>query len=153
MTTRQLERLVRDHGSELRRVARSHVASPADADDAYARGLEVLVRNHRRLDGDCLRYAIVVVKHEAWAMRHERRRRGESELAAAAADPRVDAQSRVEVLELLGAIARLKPQQRTVLGLRAGGASAPQIEHATGRTRTWVHRHLYEGREALREAV
>jgi DNA-directed RNA polymerase specialized sigma24 family protein len=67
--------------------------------------------------------------------------------------PRVpDAASVVEQAELLELVSELKPQQEICLLLFGFGFSYREICERTGRTYTWVNRHLTEGRAALRRA-
>ena len=91
----------------------------------------------------------VVAKHETFALlaraRSESPRRGAPPVASAG-----DLADVVEARDALRLIAQLKPQQREVLLLRAEGHSYKAICELTGRTYTWVIRHISEGRYALR---
>jgi RNA polymerase sigma factor (sigma-70 family) len=93
-----------------------------------------------------------VAKYETFAIL--RRYRSEAELGAAPEPTfygeHLDAVVAKQELSLL---ARLKPQQRLVLWLRGEGYSYEQIQHATGKSYTWVNRHLTEGRAALRQLI
>lgn len=62
----------------------------------------------------------------------------------------LDLDAQVDAHELAAALATLKPQQRLALGLFAQGYSYREIAELTGRTYTWVNRHIGEGKAALR---
>lgn len=59
----------------------------------------------------------------------------------------------VESDRIRAALATLKPAQRLVLLMRARGYSYDQIAESTGKTYTWVNRHLAEGKAALKRAL
>lgn len=59
----------------------------------------------------------------------------------------------VESDRIRRALATLKPAQRLVLLMRARGYSYDQIAESTGKTYTWVNRHLAEGKAALKKAL
>lgn len=56
-------------------------------------------------------------------------------------------------IDLDTALAQLKPAQRLVLTYWSRGYSYAEIEALTSQTRTWVNRHLAEGKEALRQIM
>jgi RNA polymerase sigma factor (sigma-70 family) len=70
-----------------------------------------------------------------------------------AADVEAQALAAVESDHVREALGRLKASQRLVLLLRARGYSYDQIGEATGRTYTWVNRHLAEGKRRLRQLL
>lgn len=101
-------------------------------------------------------WLFTVAKHEAYRLlrrrqlavaadhdadKHERRP------APATADP-FEALAQADLLAL---IARLSPHQRLALGLFARGYSYREICAATGKSYTWVNRHISEGRARIRE--
>jgi RNA polymerase sigma factor (sigma-70 family) len=64
----------------------------------------------------------------------------------------LDEAIRREEIEAFAALfATLKPAQRLTLTLFSRGYTYKQIATLTGKTRTWVNRHITEGREALRK--
>jgi DNA-directed RNA polymerase specialized sigma24 family protein len=94
----------------------------------------------------------VVAKHEAFALLARTRREiaGDELPLVATVSDFADV---VDARDALRLIAQLKPQQRQVLLLRAEGHSYKAICELTGRTYTWVNRHISEGRQALRLLV
>lgn len=91
-----------------------------------------------------------VAKHEALLLL-ARRPTGEHTFERIVAVEHLDDQ--VEAREALAAIAHLKPQQQLVLRLRLEGYSYDEICRLTGRTYTWVNRHVTEGRKALHDLL
>jgi DNA-directed RNA polymerase specialized sigma24 family protein len=59
---------------------------------------------------------------------------------------------RFELVDALDVLSRLRPQQRTALTCRMLGLTYREASAATGRTLTWLHRHVTEGRAAARAA-
>jgi len=154
-------RLVLDHAAELLRFARRFSYCADDANDAYQRAVEILVRRMRTdPPADPLPWVRTVLRREAWAVRVERERvlgcaeldldrhedRGVGDLAE-----RVVGQERLQhTAEALG---RLKPQEATALVLRAEGLSYAEICRRTGWTYTRTNRAITEGRRALLERL
>ena len=69
--------LVRRHGAQIMSTARRYAASPEDAEDAYQRGLEILLTKAPTTSPDDLvPWLKTVVKHEAFALRKQRERQG-----------------------------------------------------------------------------
>src|SRR3954451_6621271 len=61
------------HADSLLAVARRHSLCPDDAQDAYQRAMEILLRHARRLEADgAPKWAHTVVKHEAMRLRAAR---------------------------------------------------------------------------------
>lgn len=94
-----------------------------------------------------------VAKHEAYALLRRRRREVahdelEPDPAAAAAGDPFEQLAQVDLLALIG---QLSPQQRLALGLFARGYSYREICAATGKSYTWVNRHITEGRARIRQ--
>lgn len=152
--------LVSTHGSSILRTARRYSKTPEDAEDAYQRGLEILLTkapSSRQVD--LVPWLKTVVKHEAFAIRRSRERgisTPESDLDAAAA-PAPATEDRVEQHERLQtgaeAMSQLKPQEVRCLSLLAEGFSYNQICEQTGFTYTKVNRCVSEGRRAFRQQV
>src|SRR3712207_109163 len=66
--------LIAPHADSALRVARRHSLCADDAQDAYQRGLEILMRHAGRLDADrAAGWLHTVVKHEALAINRSRR--------------------------------------------------------------------------------
>lgn len=150
--------LIRRHGAAILATARRYSATPEDADDAYQRGLEILLTKAPTIEeDDLLPWLKTVVKHEAFAMRRSRERGGlpaedglEEAGAASSVPTPAEQAERYERLRLgAEAIRRLKPQETRCLLLRAEGYSYRQICEATGWTYTKVNRCLTEGRRSF----
>src|SRR3954470_8011616 len=150
--------LVERHGAQIMGTARRYSLSAEDAEDAFQRGLEILLTKAPSTDeGDLVPWLKTVVKHEAFAIRKQRQRTelaGDRELSAGLA-PAADAQAERHERLRLGAeaISRLKPQEVRCLLLRAEGYSYKQICEETGWTYTKVNRCLAEGRKAFLDRV
>lgn len=151
--------MVRLHAEGLLRLARRHSLCAEDAQDAYQRGLEIMLRHAHRLDPErAPSWLRTVVKHEAMAVRRTRQR----ELAPGDLDfdrlesrttpsPDEQAASFETVARSAEALQRLKPQEVRALWLRAQGNSYDEIRELTGWSRTKVNRCLYEGRRSFLE--
>src|SRR5918996_2268659 len=62
--------LIARRGGEIVAAARRYAATPEDAEDAYQRSLEILLRKAPTVDEDqLLPWLKTVVKHEAYALR------------------------------------------------------------------------------------
>ena len=149
--------IVRGHAGELLRFARRFSLGPDDAQDAYQRALEILVRRLRESSVDNpLSYLRTIIRHEAFQVRVERERtmtRAEVDVEERRADPAQDPAEHVERFERLTqtaeALKRLKPQELTALTLRAEGLSYREICERMGWTYTRANRCISEGRRAL----
>jgi RNA polymerase sigma factor (sigma-70 family) len=154
------------HEASLRRTAVRYSICEDDADEALARGLEILLLkapsdNPREL----IRWTQTVVKHEALSVRAERER----VLAGPAAVPVHPTQEdwiallpseldgpaeraeRDEAVERSReALTTLKPQELRALSLLAEGYSYREIAEITGYSSTKVNRCVSEGRERFR---
>lgn len=157
--------LVRSHGTALRGTARRYSICGDDADDAFQRGLEILLR--KAPSGDphqLLPWARTVIKHEALAVRRSRERiLGRPATAAEEQDwvqlipsrldgPEERAAGREKVARSREALARLKPNELKALTQLAEGYSYAEIGAMNNWTRTKVNRCLAEGRERFRSA-
>lgn len=158
--------LIRDHDPALRATARRYSICGDDADDAYQRGIEILLSkaptsNARRL----LPWARTVIKHEALAVRKSRERilgrpgapeRGEEHedwvqlipSRGKGTDERVA--TREKVARSREALGTLKPAELLALTLLAQGFSYAEIATRCNWTRTKVNRCLAEGRQRFR---
>jgi RNA polymerase sigma factor (sigma-70 family) len=150
--------LIEHHGPQILATARRYSLSAEDAEDAYQRGLEILLTKAPSTDQDDLvPWLKTVVKHEAFAIRKQRQRAeltADRELMAGHSPATHDQAERHERLRLgAEAMSRLKPQEIRCLLLRAEGYSYKQICEETGWTYTKVNRCLAEGRKAFLERV
>src|SRR4051795_8778601 len=157
----QAEQLVLDliaaHADSLLRTARRYSLCADDAQDAYQRGLEILMRHSARLDADrAAGWLHTVVKHEALAINKARSRiLGGDEVDLDAIETRTSPspEDRVLAFEQVArsaeALQRLKPQEVRALWLKAMGNSYQEICDATGWSYTKVNRCLAEGRKSF----
>jgi RNA polymerase sigma factor (sigma-70 family) len=147
--------LLSRHSAGLLATARRYSATPEDAEDAYQRGVEILLtKAPSTTEDELLPWLKTVVKHEAYAVRKAGGRALPSEDAAAAeADARAWTDERAERYERLRlgaeAMAGLKPQEIRCLLLKAEGLSYQEICSATGWSYTKVNRCLTEGRKSF----
>jgi RNA polymerase sigma factor (sigma-70 family) len=152
--------LIRRHSGQIMSTARRHSATPEDAEDAYQRGLEILLTKAPTThEDDLLPWVKTVVKHEAYAVRRQRLRTppvsaicdgdaAEAEpLAPGSADEEAERYDRLRLgAEAMG---RLKPQEVRALLLKAEGLTYKEIQEETGWTYTKVNRCITEGRRAF----
>jgi RNA polymerase sigma factor (sigma-70 family) len=149
--------LLRRHGTAIMAAARRFAATPEDAEDAYQRGVEILLtKAPTTAEEELVPWLRTVVKHEAWALRRQRQRAApvaddgcvpESPSEAAATHDQAEQLDRLRVGA--EALRQLKPQEIRALVLRAEGYSYKQIQELTGWTYTKVNRCLTEGRKAF----
>ena len=152
--------LVSGGSGPLRRFARRYSLCAADADDAYQRGLEILLTKAPTTDRSELRaWLHTVIKHEALALRRQRERALACDSVDAAAEPRgesapaldEEASGRERVRQTAEALAHLKPAEIQCLLLKALGYSYNEIADRTGYSWTKVNRSLTEGRRRFLE--
>ena len=151
------------HGPLILGSARRYSLSPEDAEDAYQRGLEILLtKAPTTSEAELVPWLRTVVKHEALAIRRHRQRATPTEdeaLEGAAGDraPGNITHDQAERLERLRvgaeAMGRLKPQEVRCLLLLAEGYSYKQICAETGFTYTKVNRCITEGRRSFLDRV
>jgi RNA polymerase sigma factor (sigma-70 family) len=149
--------LIAAHADSLLRTARRFSLCADDAQDAYQRGLEILIRHAPRLDADrAPGWLHTVVKHEALAINKARCRiLGGEEVDLDAIETRTSPspEDRVlgfeQVARSAEALQRLKPQEVRALWLKAMGNSYQEICDATGWSYTKVNRCLAEGRKSF----
>jgi RNA polymerase sigma factor (sigma-70 family) len=154
-------RLLERHGEKILATARRYSASLEDAEDAYQRGLEILLTKAPVTDeSELVPWLRTVVKHEAFAIRRQRERttpttdNGELGERPGPEGATHEQAERYERLRLgAEALRRLKPQEVRCLVLRAQGYSYEEICDLTGWTYTKVNRCLTEGRRSLLQRV
>ncbi len=149
--------LARRHGAQILATARRYAATPEDAEDAYQRGLEILLtKAPTTREEELVPWLKTVVKHEAFALRRQRERHSpvtdDGHLSDRPTPPAIT-HDQAERLELLSqgaeALARLKPHEIRALVLKAEGYSYREICELTGWSYTKVNRLLAEGRQAF----
>src|SRR3989442_1425931 len=140
--------LLERHGAQLMAVARRYAATPEDAEDAYQRGVEILLTKAPTTDpGELLPWLRTVVKHEAFALHRQGERHGtpsepeELEPAAGHAASLADLVERRDRLRLgaeargpLGLFASLWVALRDA-GSDALGGLSQRVEAVSG----WLH--------------
>jgi RNA polymerase sigma factor (sigma-70 family) len=149
--------LIAAHADSLLRTARRYSLCADDAQDAYQRGLEILMHHAHRLDADRAGgWLHTVVKREAMAINRSRRRFvGGDEVDLDALETRTSPSPEDRVLGFervarsAEALQRLKPQEVRALWLKAMGNSYQEICDETGWTYTKVNRCLAEGRKSF----
>ncbi|MEX1219249.1 MAG: sigma-70 family RNA polymerase sigma factor [Solirubrobacterales bacterium] len=158
--------LVRSHDAALRSSARRFSICQEDAEDAYQRGIEILLSKAPTTDPrQLLPWARTVIKHEALAIRKARERMLGRPPGAERVEQNEDwvhlipwqgsgPEERVEGRELIDrsreALATLKPHELKALTQLAEGYSYSEIASLNGWTRTKVNRCLAEGRARFR---
>ncbi len=158
--------LIRNHDGALRSTARRFSICREDAEDAYQRGIEILLSKAPTTDPrQLLPWARTVIKHEALAIRKGRERMLGRPLATERIEESEDwihlipwqgsgPAERVEKRELVDrsreALATLKPHELKALTQLAEGYSYTEIASLNGWTRTKVNRCLAEGRARFR---
>ena len=153
--------LLQRHGAAIMATARRFAATPEDAEDAYQRGVEILLTKAPcTAEEELVPWLRTVVKHEAWALRRQRQRAApvsdDGEVPEPSSDKALthEQTERIERLRLgAEAMKQLKPQEIRALLLKAEGYSYKQIQEITGWTYTKVNRCLTEGRQAFRRRL
>jgi RNA polymerase sigma factor (sigma-70 family) len=160
--------LIGRDGAALRRVALRYSLCVEDAEDAYQRALEILLKKAPSgKPRDLIRWTQTVVKHEALAIRAQRERLlgpGGPAGASDAFDPIASApapgdgpQERTERRERVArsreALQALKPAELRALTLLSAGYSYAEIGELTGFSHTKVNRCVAEGRERFRRVL
>jgi RNA polymerase sigma factor (sigma-70 family) len=149
--------LVARHGAQILATARRYAATPEDAEDAYQRGLEILLtRAPSASEDELVPWLKTVVKHEAFALRRQRERHspltddghlGDRPTPLALTHDQAERSERLR--QGAEALRQLKPQEIRALQLRAEGYSYREICQITSWTYTKVNRCLTEGGRAL----
>ncbi len=142
---------------DLLRTARRHSLCADDANDAYQRTLEILLRRADSLDPErAVGWLHTVCKHEAMAIRRLR----QGLVSGSELDPdretAADASSPEELVirwertdRAAEALKRLKPQELKALWLKASGLSYAEIAKRESWTYTKVNRCISEGRKSF----
>ncbi len=149
------------HGAQIIATARRYAATPEDAEDAYQRGLEILLtKAPTTSEEELVPWLKTVVKHEAFALRRQRERHSPVTDDGNLGDrptPSAITHDQAERLETLSqgaeALARLKPHEIHALLLKAEGYSYREIGELTGWSYTKVNRLITEGRQAFLRRV
>lgn len=160
--------LIRSHGPVLRTTARRYSICADDADDAYQRGLEILLEKAPTTDPrQLVPWSRTVIKHEALAVRKARERILGRPAGVAVIEeeqdwvqmipsdrdgPEEQMAGREKVARSREALARLKPNELRALTQLAEGYSYAEIGAMNDWTRTKVNRCLAEGRQRFRSA-
>src|SRR5436305_2471088 len=119
--------LLSRHSAGLLATARRYSVSPEDAEDAYQRGVEILLtKAPTAREDELLPWLKTVVKHEAFAVRESNGRATPADdPIGGRPDPEAWTEERAERYERLRvgaeALANLKPQEVRCLLLRAEG--------------------------------
>jgi RNA polymerase sigma factor (sigma-70 family) len=150
--------LVERHGVQLIATARRYSLSAEDAEDAFQRGLEILLTRAPSVSQhELVPWMKTVVKHEAFSIRKARQRAelaGDPELVGGHVPGTHEQAERLERLRVgVEALGRLKPHEVRCLLLRAEGYSYKQICDETGWTYTKVNRCISEGRRSFLDRV
>ena len=146
------------HSAQIMATARRYAMTPEDAEDAYQRGIEILLAKVPTTNlAEVIPWLRTVIKHEAFALRRNQLRAepvGEAVEILDAGGGAPSAEDQATVLEALGTAAEilreLKPQEARALRLRAEGLSYNEICAETEWTYTKVNRCLTEGRASFR---
>ena len=149
------------HRAQILATARRYAATPEDAEDAYQRGLEILLtKAPTTREEELIPWLKTVVKHEAFALRRQRDRHSPVTDDGHLSDrptPAAITHDQAERLEKLSqgaeALRRLKPHEIRALVLKAEGYSYREICELTGWSYTKVNRLLTEGRQAFLRRV
>jgi RNA polymerase sigma factor (sigma-70 family) len=139
--------LITRRGTEILGTARHYAATPDDAEDAYQRGLEILLRKAPTTsEEELVPWLKTVVKHEAFALRRQRERHspvtddgqlGERSTAAEITHDQAALYERLrQGAEALG---QLNPQEIRALQLKAEGYSYREICQIT----SWTYTNVY----------
>jgi RNA polymerase sigma factor (sigma-70 family) len=151
--------LLSRHSAGLLATARRYSATPEDAEDAYQRGVEILLtKAPTTRESELLPWMRTVLKHEAFAVRKSSGRMvlvDDAQIAEEGPISWTDEQAeRYERLRVgAEAMAGLKPQEIRCLLLKAEGRSYQEICEITGWSYTKVNRCISEGRKAFLKRV
>jgi RNA polymerase sigma factor (sigma-70 family) len=149
---RAIATLVCGSHAHVRRFARTLCSTPEDAEDATQEALIVLYRKigTLRATAALASWMFQIVRNECIRRSRIALRRpiSSDEVEPSAEDV---ALARLEIERIVGAVARLPPDQRAVLVLRdIQGLSGAATAHALGLSRAAMKSRLHRGRETLR---
>jgi RNA polymerase sigma factor (sigma-70 family) len=149
-----IETLYRECSDDLYRALRRRFdCSVSDAliEDACQAAWTIAWRCRARVSGEFMAWLVVVARHELLALL--RKQSGEFwlgddvlERLDCDSDPQVACEARL----ILETLAGLTANQRVALGLVVAGYSYDEVAALTGKTYTWVNRHVSEGRARAR---
>ena len=152
--------LIARHGAQILATARRYAATPEDAEDAYQRGVEILLtKAPSTSENELIPWLKTVVKHEAFALRRQRERHspvtddGELRDRPGASVTHEQAERLERLRQGAEALSQLKPHEVRALVLKAEGFSYREICSMTGWSYTKVNRLLTEGRRAFLRRV
>lgn len=149
-----VEAVYRENAEELRLALRrrfdSSVPDAVIEDACGSTWLIAWAKRHEVRDGNAMGWLVTVAFHEALALLSKRRSETPVD-GAERADARTSPDLIREAHEALELLAALTPNQRVALSLQLAGYSYKELAELTGKTYTWVNRHVTEGRAALRQ--
>jgi RNA polymerase sigma factor (sigma-70 family) len=151
----------------LLRIARRNAATAADAEEALQDAFVFFISDYDpSLGAPPLAWLTLVLKRRCWRLRdaaHLDRRVAalpESEheeptglIAKRPADSRTLSDRVADRDEARRRLRRLKPDERTAIGMVAAGCTYGEVAGIRGWTHSKVNRCVYEGRRALRQAA
>src|SRR5688572_23787374 len=143
--------LLARHGSQILATARRYAATPEDAEDAYQRGVEILLTKAPSTSEDeLIPWLKTVVKHEALALRRQRDRHspvtddGDLRDRPGASVTHEQAERLERLRQGAEALSQLKPHEVRALVLKAEGFSYREICSMTGWSYTKVKRTVFQ---------
>jgi RNA polymerase sigma factor (sigma-70 family) len=159
--------IYKERHAYLWRIARRNAASAADAEEALQDAFVFFISDYDpKLGAPPLAWLTLVLKRRCWRLRDSAHvdRHVVAEATADHPEPTemIEALSSASrplaerVAECDGArrrLRRLKPDQRTAIGMLAAGLSYEEIGQIRGWSQTKVNRCVYEGRRALHSGV
>lgn len=150
-----VETLYRECSDDLYRALRRRFdRSVPDAlveDACQAAWMIAWTHRDRISDESPMGWLVTVARHELLALLRAGRHEFATGEEAIAVDRRCDLELALDAREALETLATLSTNQRRALSLKAAGYSYGELAELTGKTYTWVNRHLSEGRARLRE--
>ena len=138
-------RIVRTHHDDMTRVCFVICGDPSLADEAVQTAWAIAWRRLSTLrDPDRLRsWLISIAANETRRLLRQRNRRSIVEISVSATDGAVDPGGRASDLDLANALARLSPEDRTILAWRyVAGFDSTEIGRATGRSASGTRARL-----------
>jgi RNA polymerase sigma factor (sigma-70 family) len=143
------EELYRRHAAQLVRVVQGRLGvAPEVAEDACSIAWMQLVRTQPPRD-NVMGWLYTVAKYEVYSAYRKQQREQPAEDLPPVVGARPP-EEEVEAKDKLRLVRKLKPQQRLALLMKAEGFKYDEICRLTGKTYTWVNRHITEGRQAAR---
>lgn len=156
----QYDRILREHGAALRRVAASHEADPSRREDLFQEVCLALWQALPRFRGECSERTFAFrIAHNRGLSHGWRSRSAAAELeeAEAVPDPRCDPEAEVQEGErrarLRAAVRSLPPVARQVVVLSLEGLSHKEIGEVLGLSENNVAVRLNRARKLLRQAL